>query len=147
MGIVKTNRLLHPISALHSVLPSSGSLIWPTLSKSFIDVKWLNWTDKSSSIPCYSFDLTRYRGRGLLSHVLPACGLGGKTLLAAGLAALLLYLDGHPLKHGGYYWKLLFLSSALYALFKSLGVLVRATHHFECTSRLPLEFTFTTMFL
>ncbi|TKS72670.1 Stimulator of interferon genes protein [Collichthys lucidus] len=66
---------------------------------------------------------TRHRGRGLLSHVLPACGLGGKTLLAAGLAGLLLYLVGHPLRHDGYCWKLLFLSSVLYPLFKSLGVL------------------------
>nr|ARO92215.1 stimulator of interferon gene variant 2 [Larimichthys crocea] len=66
---------------------------------------------------------TRHRGRGLLSHVLPACGLGGKTLLAAGLAGLLLYLVGHPLQHEGQCWKLLFLSSVLYPLFKSLGVL------------------------
>ncbi|XP_059202011.1 stimulator of interferon genes protein [Centropristis striata] len=66
---------------------------------------------------------TRYRGRGLLSHVLPACGLGGKTLLAAGLAGLLLHLAGNPLPHQGQSWKLLFLASALYALFKSLGVL------------------------
>lgn len=66
---------------------------------------------------------TRYRGRGLLSHVLPACGLGGKTLLAAGLAGLLLYLAGHPLPHEGQCWKLLFLASTLYALFKSLGIL------------------------
>ncbi|KAF1384322.1 hypothetical protein PFLUV_G00117130 [Perca fluviatilis] len=66
---------------------------------------------------------TRYRGRGLLSHVLPACGLGGKTLLAAGLAGILLYLAGHPLPHKGQCWKLLFLASVLYALFKSLGVL------------------------
>ncbi|XP_034740032.1 stimulator of interferon genes protein isoform X2 [Etheostoma cragini] len=66
---------------------------------------------------------TRYQGRGLLSHVLPACGLGGKTLLATGLAGLLLYLAGHPLPHKGQCWKLLVLASALYALFKSLGVL------------------------
>ncbi|XP_041800068.1 stimulator of interferon genes protein [Chelmon rostratus] len=66
---------------------------------------------------------TRYRGRGLLSRVLPACGLGGKTLLAAGLAGLLLYLAGQPLPHKGQCWKLLSLASVLYALFKSLGVL------------------------
>ncbi|XP_071314316.1 stimulator of interferon genes protein [Trachinotus anak] len=66
---------------------------------------------------------TRYQRRQLLSHVLPACGLGGKTLLAAGLAGLLLYLAGHPLPHKGQCWKLLFLASVLYALFKSLGVL------------------------
>ncbi|XP_051275522.1 stimulator of interferon genes protein [Dicentrarchus labrax] len=66
---------------------------------------------------------TRYRGRGLLSHVLPACGLGGKTLLAAAMAGLLLYLAGHPLPHEGQCWKLLFLTSVLYALLKSLGVL------------------------
>ncbi|XP_033488625.2 stimulator of interferon genes protein [Epinephelus lanceolatus] len=66
---------------------------------------------------------TRYRGRGLLSHMLPACGLGGKTLLAAGLAGLLLYLAGNPLPHKDQCWKLLFLASVLYALLKSLGVL------------------------
>lgn len=73
------------------------------------------------------FFATRYRGRGVLSHVLPACGIGGKTLLAAGLAVLLLYLAGQPLPHKGQCWKLLFLASVLYALFKSLGVLVRST--------------------
>ncbi|XP_042349130.1 stimulator of interferon genes protein [Plectropomus leopardus] len=66
---------------------------------------------------------TRYRGRGLLSDVLPACGFGGKTLLAAGLAGLLLYLAGNPLPHNGQCWKLLILASVLYALFKSLGLL------------------------
>ncbi|XP_026214240.1 stimulator of interferon genes protein [Anabas testudineus] len=66
---------------------------------------------------------TRYQGRGLLSHVLPACGLGGKTLLAAGLACLLLYLAGNPLPHKGQCWKLLLLCSVLYVLLKSLGVL------------------------
>ncbi|KAK9517714.1 hypothetical protein VZT92_023060 [Zoarces viviparus] len=66
---------------------------------------------------------TRYRGRRLLSHLLPACGFGGKTLLAAGLAGLLLYLAGHPLPHKGQCWKLLILTSVLYTLFKSLGVL------------------------
>lgn len=65
---------------------------------------------------------TRYQGRGLLSHMLPACGLGGKTLLAAGLAGLLLYLVGHPLPQGQC-WKLLSLVSTLYTLLKSLGVL------------------------
>ncbi|XP_029298114.1 stimulator of interferon genes protein [Cottoperca gobio] len=67
---------------------------------------------------------TRYRGRGLLSHVLPACGFGGKTLLAAGLAGLLLYLAGNPLPQKDQCWKLLFLASVLYALFKSQGVLL-----------------------
>ncbi|XP_036934093.1 stimulator of interferon genes protein [Acanthopagrus latus] len=66
---------------------------------------------------------TRYQGRGLLSHMLPACGLCGKTLLAALLAGLLLNLAGHPLPREGQCWKLLFLASTLYALFKSLGVL------------------------
>ncbi|KAK2849474.1 hypothetical protein Q5P01_009308 [Channa striata] len=65
---------------------------------------------------------TRYRGRGLLTHVLPACGLGGKTLLAAGLAGLLLSLAEPPLPQSES-WKLLLLASAFYALFKSLGVL------------------------
>ncbi|XP_034454488.1 stimulator of interferon genes protein [Hippoglossus hippoglossus] len=66
---------------------------------------------------------TRYRGRGLLSHVLPACGLEGKTVLTAGLAGILLYLDGQPLSNQGQCWKVLLLASTLYALFKSLGVL------------------------
>uniref|UniRef100_UPI0037E73EE0 stimulator of interferon genes protein n=1 Tax=Semicossyphus pulcher TaxID=241346 RepID=UPI0037E73EE0 len=65
----------------------------------------------------------RYRSQGLLSHVLPACGLGGKTLFTAALAGLLLYLAGDPLPLDGQCWKLLFLTSVLYALFKSLGVL------------------------
>ncbi|XP_037316689.1 stimulator of interferon genes protein [Pungitius pungitius] len=66
---------------------------------------------------------TRYRGQRLLSHVLPACGFGGKTLLAAGLAGLLVYVAGHPLSNRSQCWKLLILTSVLYALFKSLGVL------------------------
>ncbi|XP_063732967.1 stimulator of interferon genes protein isoform X2 [Eleginops maclovinus] len=66
---------------------------------------------------------TRHRGRGLLSHVMPACGLCGKTLLAAGLAGLLLYLVGHPLPHKSQSWKLIFLASSFYPLLKSLGVL------------------------
>ncbi|XP_044218728.1 stimulator of interferon genes protein [Thunnus albacares] len=66
---------------------------------------------------------TRYQGRALWSQVLTACGLGGKTLLVAGLAVLLLYLGGDPLPHKGQSWKLLFLASGLYALLKSLGVL------------------------
>ncbi|XP_039974947.1 stimulator of interferon genes protein [Xiphias gladius] len=65
---------------------------------------------------------TRYRGQGLLSHVLPACGLRGKTLLAAGLAGIVLHLAGYPLPHKGQCWKLLFLASVLYTLFKSLGL-------------------------
>ncbi|XP_061582378.1 stimulator of interferon genes protein [Cololabis saira] len=63
---------------------------------------------------------TRYRGRALLSQVLAACGLWGKTLLAAGLAGLCLYLTGH--QHRGQCWELLVLAPVLYALFKSLGV-------------------------
>ncbi|XP_034054826.1 stimulator of interferon genes protein isoform X2 [Gymnodraco acuticeps] len=65
---------------------------------------------------------TRHRGRGW-SHVLPACGLWGKTLLAAGLAGLLLHLVRHPLPHQGQSLKLVFLASSLYPLLKSLGVL------------------------
>ncbi|XP_047441251.1 stimulator of interferon genes protein [Mugil cephalus] len=66
---------------------------------------------------------TRYRGRTVLSHMLPACGLGWKTLLTASLACLLLYLAGHPLPHKGQCWELLLLVPVLYTLFKSLGVL------------------------
>ncbi|XP_053180347.1 stimulator of interferon genes protein [Scomber japonicus] len=66
---------------------------------------------------------TRYRGRALVSQVLPACGLGGRTLLAAVLAIVLLHLAGDPLSHQGQSWKLLFLTAGLYPLFKSLGVL------------------------
>uniref|UniRef100_A0A3Q3AS73 Stimulator of interferon genes protein n=1 Tax=Kryptolebias marmoratus TaxID=37003 RepID=A0A3Q3AS73_KRYMA len=66
---------------------------------------------------------TRYGGRALLSHMLPACGLWGKTLLAAGLAGLLLYLTSHPLLHKGQCWELVVLVPALYTLFKSLGAL------------------------
>ncbi|XP_014895962.1 stimulator of interferon genes protein [Poecilia latipinna] len=66
---------------------------------------------------------TRYRGRSLLGHVLPACGLGPKTLLAAAMAALLLYLTRHSLMHKGQSWELVVLVPVLYALFKSLGVL------------------------
>ncbi|KAM6924001.1 stimulator of interferon genes protein [Xenentodon cancila] len=65
---------------------------------------------------------TRYRGRAMLGHMLQACGLRGKTLLAAGLAGLLLYLTGHPLPHQCQCWELLVLAPVLYALFKSLGV-------------------------
>ncbi|KAF3693609.1 Stimulator of interferon genes protein [Channa argus] len=65
---------------------------------------------------------TRYRGQRVLSHVLPACGFGGKTLLAAGLAGLLLYLAEPPLPKSQC-WKLLVLASAFYSFFKSLGVL------------------------
>lgn len=87
----------------------------------------LTWLQGQQHLSLSVF-LTRYRGRPLLSQLLPACGLGGKTLLAAGLAAVLLYLAGDPLPHKGHSWKLLFLVSSLYALFKSLGVLVRSTH-------------------
>ncbi|XP_029957624.1 stimulator of interferon genes protein [Salarias fasciatus] len=66
---------------------------------------------------------TRYRGKTLLKHTLPACGLGGRTLLAAALAGLLQSLTGQPLSDEGQYWKLLCMSSVVYALLKSLGVL------------------------
>ncbi|XP_013886910.1 stimulator of interferon genes protein [Austrofundulus limnaeus] len=64
---------------------------------------------------------TRYRGRVLL--MLPACGLWGKTVLAALLAGLLLYLTSHLLVQKGQCWELVYLIPALYTLFKSLGVL------------------------
>nr|XP_043895740.1 stimulator of interferon genes protein [Solea senegalensis] len=64
---------------------------------------------------------TRYRGR--LSRVPSACGLGGKTLLAAVLGILLLYGVGSPLPDSGQSWTLVFLVPILYALLKSLGVL------------------------
>lgn len=57
--------------------------------------------------------------------MLPACGLWGKTLLAAVMAGLLLYLTSHLLLHKGQCWELVFLVPALYTLFKSLGLLVR----------------------
>lgn len=76
--------------------------------------------------PQYPLFFTRHRGRGW-SHVLPACGLWGKTLLAAGLAGLLLHLVRHPLPHQGQSWELVLLASSLYPLLKSLGVLVRST--------------------
>ncbi|CAN9514722.1 unnamed protein product [Ophioblennius macclurei] len=66
---------------------------------------------------------TRYRGKTLLRRMLPACGLWGRTLLAAALAGLLQYLTGQPLSNEGRYWKLLCLTSVAYALLKSLGVL------------------------
>ncbi|KAM9850125.1 LOW QUALITY PROTEIN: stimulator of interferon genes protein [Aulostomus maculatus] len=63
-----------------------------------------------------------YEGGKLLSQVLQPCGLAGKTLLAAALAGLLLYVEGQPLPQEEFS-KLLFLSSSLYALLKSLGFL------------------------
>ncbi|XP_047208650.1 stimulator of interferon genes protein [Girardinichthys multiradiatus] len=66
---------------------------------------------------------TRYQGRSFLGHILPACGLGGKTLLAAAMAGLLLYMTRHSLLHNGQSWELIVLVSVLYTLFKSLGVL------------------------
>ncbi|XP_063344015.1 stimulator of interferon genes protein [Pelmatolapia mariae] len=66
---------------------------------------------------------TRYRGQGMLSHMLPACGLWGKTLLAAGVASLMLYLAGHHLPHKGNIWELLVLVFVLYPLLKVSGVL------------------------
>ncbi|CAJ1058334.1 stimulator of interferon genes protein [Xyrichtys novacula] len=66
---------------------------------------------------------TRYCGGRLLSHVLPACGLGGKTLLAAVLAGVCLYLTGNPLPQKSQCCLLSLLMSVLYALFKSLGLL------------------------
>uniref|UniRef100_A0A3Q4IAV0 Uncharacterized protein n=1 Tax=Neolamprologus brichardi TaxID=32507 RepID=A0A3Q4IAV0_NEOBR len=67
---------------------------------------------------------TRYRGQGMLSHMLPACGLGGKTLLAAGVASLMLYLAGHHLPHKCNIWELLVLVFVLYPLLKVSGVLI-----------------------
>uniref|UniRef100_A0A667ZG25 Stimulator of interferon genes protein n=1 Tax=Myripristis murdjan TaxID=586833 RepID=A0A667ZG25_9TELE len=64
---------------------------------------------------------TRHQGRGL--QMLPACGFGGRTLLAAGMAGLLLYLTEGPLPEKSHCWRLLMLASALYPLFKTLGVL------------------------
>ncbi|XP_071388906.1 stimulator of interferon genes protein-like [Centroberyx affinis] len=66
---------------------------------------------------------TRYQGRGPLLRMLAGCGLGGRTLLAAGLAGLLLYLAAQPLLEKSHCWTLLLLASALYPLFKALGVL------------------------
>uniref|UniRef100_A0A3P8SIZ7 Stimulator of interferon genes protein n=1 Tax=Amphiprion percula TaxID=161767 RepID=A0A3P8SIZ7_AMPPE len=66
---------------------------------------------------------TRYRGRAFLSHMLPACGFGCKTLLPAGLAGLVLYLVGHPLPDNNQFCKLLILVSVLYPPLKSLGIL------------------------
>lgn len=66
----------------------------------------------------------RYRGRGLLGQVVAACGLQGGALGAAGLAALLLYLAEDPLARHGDTWRLLLLTAACHALFRSLGVLV-----------------------
>ncbi|XP_069027072.1 stimulator of interferon genes protein isoform X1 [Embiotoca jacksoni] len=66
---------------------------------------------------------TRYQGQAWLSRMLQACGLGGKTMLAAALAGLLLYVTVHPLHHRDQCWKLLLLVSALYALGRSLGIL------------------------
>ncbi|XP_034546097.1 stimulator of interferon genes protein [Notolabrus celidotus] len=66
---------------------------------------------------------TRYRSRGLMMHMLSACGLVGKSLLTAVLAGLLLSLVGHPLPHDSQCLVLIILASALYTLFKSLGVL------------------------
>lgn len=66
---------------------------------------------------------TRYRGRSVLKHVLPACGLWGRTLLTAVLAGLFLYLDGQPLADEGQCWKLLLLASVVYTLLRGLGIL------------------------
>ncbi|XP_054890254.1 stimulator of interferon genes protein [Poeciliopsis prolifica] len=66
---------------------------------------------------------TRHRGRSLLGHILPACGLGLKSLLAAALAALLLHLTRDSLTPRGQSWELVVLVPVLYALLKCLGVL------------------------
>ncbi|XP_070406886.1 stimulator of interferon genes protein isoform X2 [Nothobranchius furzeri] len=63
---------------------------------------------------------TRYRA---CRHMLPACGLWGKTLLAAGLAGLFLYLTKQLLPPRDQCWELLVLVPAVYALLKSLGVM------------------------
>lgn len=70
----------------------------------------------------------------MLSHMLPACGLGGKTLLAAGVASLMLYLAGHHLPHKGNTWELLVLVFVLYPLLKVSGVLVRLQTRLHSTS-------------
>lgn len=67
----------------------------------------------------------RHRGRSPLGHILPACGWRPKTLLTAAMAGLLLYLTRHSLQHKGQIWELVALVPALYAMLKSLGVLVR----------------------
>ncbi|MEQ2285896.1 hypothetical protein AMECASPLE_036595 [Ameca splendens] len=74
---------------------------------------------------CYPFSWLcwKYQGRSCLGHVLPACGLGGKTLLAAAMAGLLLYLTRQSLLHKDQSWELIVLVPVLYTLFKSLGVL------------------------
>nr|XP_054594099.1 stimulator of interferon genes protein isoform X2 [Nothobranchius furzeri] len=63
---------------------------------------------------------TRYRA---CRHMLPACGLWGKTLLAAGLAGLFLYLTKQLLPPRDQCSELLVLVPAVYALLKSLGVM------------------------
>ncbi|CAG5992801.1 stimulator of interferon genes protein [Menidia menidia] len=62
----------------------------------------------------------RYQGRAL-AKMLPACGLWGRNLLTAGLAALLLHLTRHtlPLKDQ---WQLFVLVPVLYTVLKSLGI-------------------------
>lgn len=80
--------------------------------------------NRSNSIFFFSV-FARYRGRAVVSQILPACGLWGKTLLVAGLAGILLYLSSHLLLHKGQRWELVFLVPAIYTLFKSLGALVR----------------------
>ncbi|XP_041845558.1 stimulator of interferon genes protein [Melanotaenia boesemani] len=64
---------------------------------------------------------TRHRCRVL--HVASACGLWGKTLLAAVVAGLVLYLTRHTLPHKNQHWELLFLTPVVYTLLKSLGIL------------------------
>ncbi|XP_075993987.1 stimulator of interferon genes protein-like isoform X2 [Genypterus blacodes] len=66
---------------------------------------------------------TRYRCPPVLSRVLLACGLSGRTVPAAGGAGLLLYLVGQPLPDLSHCCELLCLVSALYPLVKTLGVL------------------------
>lgn len=66
---------------------------------------------------------TRYRGKTVMNHMLPACGLWGRTLLTTMLAGFLQYLVGHPLSNEGQYCKLLCLCSVAYILLRSLGVL------------------------
>lgn len=155
MGKVKTNRLLHPISALCSVLSSSGSLFWPTLFKSFIDVKWLNWTFTSpagTKVP--------------LSHVIHliwpgieveafwatccqpvVCGVRPCWLLdwqpcCSTWTDILWNMEATTGNSSS--WARLF-THCLKALESWLDPHLTHTHihHFDCTSRLPLEFTFT----
>lgn len=64
----------------------------------------------------------RYRGRWRLACILTDCGVGLKTVVSVGLSALVMYLSHTHLHHSDQ-WTLLFLTSALYTVFRSAGVL------------------------